>query len=123
MGNGVFHPVDYTLFNRKVAPTRLGHAYSVHGITGSLGWAAAPALVVPIALAYSWRAALVAAGCIAVAVLALLWFNREKLELAPSGAGQAGDAVRPRPRKAASISCASPRCGCASPSFSSTPSS
>ncbi|MBU2287149.1 MAG: MFS transporter, partial [Gammaproteobacteria bacterium] len=38
-GNGVFHPVDYTLFNRKVAPTRLGHAYSVHGITGSLGWA------------------------------------------------------------------------------------
>jgi len=39
LGNGVFHPVDYTLFNRKVAPTRLGHAYSVHGITGSLGWA------------------------------------------------------------------------------------
>ena len=51
IGNGVFHPVDYTLFNRKVAPTRLGHAYSVHGITGSLGWALAPAFVVPIAIA------------------------------------------------------------------------
>ena len=58
IGNGVFHPVDYTLFNRKVAPTRLGHAYSVHGITGSLGWALAPAFVVPLAIAFSWRVAL-----------------------------------------------------------------
>src|SRR5205814_350713 len=41
-GNGVFHPVDYTLLNRKVHPARLGHAFSVHGITGSLGWALAP---------------------------------------------------------------------------------
>ena len=42
VGNGVFHPVDYTLLNRKVSAPRLGHAYSVHGITGSLGWALAP---------------------------------------------------------------------------------
>jgi len=41
IGNGVFHPVDYTLLNRKVSPARLGHAFSVHGITGSLGWALA----------------------------------------------------------------------------------
>ena len=47
VGNGVFHPVDYTLINRRVARQRLGHAYSVHGITGSLGWALAPALLVP----------------------------------------------------------------------------
>ncbi|MFZ3116795.1 MAG: MFS transporter [Variovorax sp.] len=76
VGNGVFHPVDYTLFNRKVAPTRLGHAYSVHGITGSLGWALAPAFVVPIALATSWRVALAAAGALALAVLAVLWLYR-----------------------------------------------
>ncbi len=42
-GNGVFHPVDYTLINRKVSAPRLGHAYSVHGISGYLGWALAPA--------------------------------------------------------------------------------
>src|SRR5215207_5505622 len=65
MGNGVFHPVDYTLFNRKVAPTRLGHAYSVLGITGSLGWALAPAFVVPLAIAFSWRVALASAGALA----------------------------------------------------------
>src|SRR6476620_12014072 len=55
IGNGVFHPVDYTLLNRKVHSSRLGHAFSVHGITGSLGWALAPALLVPIALASTWR--------------------------------------------------------------------
>lgn len=81
VGNGVFHPVDYTLFNRKVAPTRLGHAYSVHGITGSLGWALAPAFVVPIALATSWRVALAAAGALALAVLVVLWLYRGVLSL------------------------------------------
>ena len=81
VGNGVFHPVDYTLFNRKVAPTRLGHAYSVHGITGSLGWALAPAFVVPIALASSWRVALACAGALALVVLLVLWFYRSVLSL------------------------------------------
>ena len=81
VGNGVFHPVDYTLFNRKVAPTRLGHAYSVHGITGSLGWALAPAFVVPIAMAYSWRVAMASAGALALAVLAVLWLYRHVFTL------------------------------------------
>ena len=81
IGNGVFHPVDYTLFNRKVAPTRLGHAYSVHGITGSLGWALAPAFVVPIAIAFSWRVALASAGVVALVVLLVLWVYRSVLSL------------------------------------------
>ena len=81
IGNGVFHPVDYTLLNRKVHPSRLGHAFSVHGITGSLGWALAPALLVPLTLAYSWRVALGCAGVLAFVVLAVLWFNRERLTL------------------------------------------
>ena len=81
VGNGVFHPVDYTLLNRKVSPTRLGHAYSTHGITGSLGWALAPALLVPIALTWSWREALMVAGALAFFVLAILVFNRDKLTL------------------------------------------
>ena len=51
IGNGVFHPVDFTLLNRKVHQSRLGHAFSVHGITGSLGWALAPAMLVPLTLA------------------------------------------------------------------------
>ena len=82
IGNGVFHPVNYTLLNRKVSAPRLGHAYSFHGITGSLGWALAPALLVPIALTWSWREALMVAGALAFVVLAILIFNRDKLTLA-----------------------------------------
>ena len=81
VGNGVFHPVDYTLLNRKISPLRLGHAYSVHGITGSLGWALAPALVVPLAFAFSWRVALGVAGSLALVVLAVLVWQRDKLRL------------------------------------------
>ena len=75
-GNGVFHPVDYTLINQQVSTSRLGHAYSAHGITGTLGWAIAPVMLVPLAMAYSWRVALMAAGVLISAVLLLVWFNR-----------------------------------------------
>ena len=87
IGNGVFHPVDYTLLNHKVHPSRLGHAFSVHGITGSLGWALAPAMLVPLTLAYSWRVALMCAGVLAFVVLVGLWLNRDKLalDMAPAG--------------------------------------
>ena len=83
MGNGVFHPVDYTLLNHKVSKARLGHAYSVHGITGSLGWALAPALLVPVAMAQGWRAALWCAAAVALSVLALVWWHRDHLMLEP----------------------------------------
>jgi len=94
-GNGVFHPIDYTLINRKVSAARLGHAYSVHGITGSLGWALAPAVVVPLAIAFSWRIALAGAGAIAFGVLFVLWLNRQRLTLAAA------------PRQAAAVDAAS----------------
>lgn len=97
IGNGVFHPVDYTLFNRKVAPTRLGHAYSVHGITGSLGWALAPAFVVPIAIAFSWRVALASAGVLAVLVLLVLWFYRSVLAVDVAAVHKATGQDEPAP--------------------------
>lgn len=82
-GNGVFHPVDYTLLNRKIAKPRLGHAYSVHGITGSLGWALAPAMLVPITLATSWRVALLCAAGLVVVVILVLWVQRDVLQMPP----------------------------------------
>lgn len=92
IGNGVFHPVDYTLLNRKVSAQRLGHAYSFHGITGSLGWALAPAMLVPLAIAFSWRVALAGAGTLAFAVLVVLWLNRDRLVL-PAAPPKAASAV------------------------------
>ena len=81
VGNGAFHPVDFTVLNRKVHASRLGHAFSVHGITGSLGWALAPALLVPITLAYSWRTALMCASALIFSVLVLMLVNRHCLSL------------------------------------------
>lgn len=76
IGNGVFHPVDFTLLNRKLHKARLGHAYSLHGISGSLGWALAPAIMVPAALTFGWRGALAFAALlmlVALAVVAWQW--------------------------------------------------
>ncbi len=87
-GNGVFHPVDYTLLNRKVHPSRLGHAYSVHGITGSLGWALAPAMMVSITLAFDWRVALASAGGLVLVVIAVLWLNRQHLTIETASAAR-----------------------------------
>ena len=83
VGNGVFHPVDYTLLNRKVHASRLGHAFSVHGITGSLGWGLAPAILVPLTIAFSWRVALASAGALAFVVLLVLVVIRHRLLLDP----------------------------------------
>lgn len=79
LGNAAFHPADYTLLNRKVSGQRLGHAYSVHGISGSLGWAVAPVMLVPIAIAFSWRVALFAAAALIFVVMLLVWLNRARL--------------------------------------------
>lgn len=79
VGNSVFHPADYTLLNQKVTPARLGYAFSVHGITGNLGWAAAPVFLVSIAQFSDWRTALLCASALPLAVLALLVWHRDLL--------------------------------------------
>lgn len=96
VGNGVFHPVDYTLLNRKVAQARLGHAYSAHGITGTLGWALAPALMVPVAAQWGWRTAMACAALVSAATLALLWWQRRWFDLPPPvpARAAAGTAVK-----------------------------
>lgn len=44
LGNCVFHPADFALLNASVNQNRLGRAFSIHGLGGSLGWAAGPAM-------------------------------------------------------------------------------
>jgi MFS family permease len=73
VGNAPFHPVDYSILNARVGPARLGKAYAVHGVSGSLGWAAAPALLAGTAQWLGWRAAFVCAALVALAVLGAVW--------------------------------------------------
>ena len=94
LGNSVFHPADFTLLNRRVSTTRLGHAFSVHGLSGSLGWAAAPVFVIAIAETAGWRAACIGASIVGFLALAFLFFNRRLLEV--ETAGQAAEPPRRR---------------------------
>ncbi len=89
LGNSVFHPADFTLLNRRVSTQRLGHAFSVHGLTGSLGWAAAPVFVLAIAQASGWRAAAIGASIVGFLALGFLFLNRRLLDDAQLGTPEA----------------------------------
>jgi MFS transporter, FSR family, fosmidomycin resistance protein len=81
IGNSPFHPVDFTILNKRVSSPRLGHAFSVHGISGNLGWAVAPMFQLGIvALTGSWRWALLACGAWALFVLLLLVWQRDAVD-------------------------------------------
>lgn len=79
LGNSVFHPADFTVLNRHVSQPRLGHAFSIHGLSGNLGWALAPIFMTGIATASGWRNAALAASLVPLLALALLFWRREAL--------------------------------------------
>ncbi|MEW6705525.1 MAG: MFS transporter [Pseudomonadota bacterium] len=81
LGNSPFHPVDFTILNKRVSQPRLGHAFSVHGISGNLGWAAAPVFLTALTAATgSWRFAAAGASFWAVLVIAMLWWGRASID-------------------------------------------
>ena len=81
LGNAPFHPVDFTILNKRVSPQRLGHGFSVHGISGNLGWATAPVFMAGIATATgSWRTACLCGGLFALIVLGIMVWNRDALD-------------------------------------------
>ena len=79
LGNATFHPVDFTILNQRVSAPRLGHAFSVHGLTGNLGWAAAPVFFASISALYNWRTAYVLAAVLYLGILLLMVLQRDKL--------------------------------------------
>ena len=88
-GNSVFHPADFSLLNKKVTPGRLGYAFSVHGLSGNLGWAIG-ATISGTALAWAgWRGAGIAAALVALCSVAALQMARPLLDddVARVGAG------------------------------------
>jgi len=83
LGNAGFQPVDYSILNARISHARIGHAYAAHGVSGNLGWAAAPVFLVTIAQFAGWRAAFVGAALVALVVLAVVWWHRDALETPP----------------------------------------
>jgi MFS family permease len=91
-GNCVFHPADYTLLNQRVSKARLAHGFSVHGISGNIGWALSPLFLTFVAARTDWRTALLSAALLPLAVLALLVWNRHALRPEPAVVPVAGAA-------------------------------
>lgn len=83
LGNCTFHPVDFTILNHRVSEKRLGYAFSAHGLTGNLGWAAAPTFMVGIATLSDWRTAYACAALVFVALLGLCVHQRFHLHTLP----------------------------------------
>ncbi|MBH9577727.1 MFS transporter [Inhella proteolytica] len=94
LGNAPMHPADFSILNQRVSHERIGHAYSVHGISGNLGWALMPVLALAVlGTGASWRYVYLASALVALLVLSLLVLQREHLQTqghARKAAGAAG---------------------------------
>ena len=94
LGNAVYHPSDYAILNASVEPRRVGRAFSVHALCGTLGYAAAPAAMLVLVSHVSWRAALgivaVAAAAVVVLLASRLHLVRDHRTVAPAAARPAG---------------------------------
>ncbi|MFY0476853.1 MFS transporter [Achromobacter marplatensis] len=98
IGNSVFHPADYSIINHRITASRLGHAFSAHGLTGNLGWALTPVFMTTITLLSDWRVAAYSAAGLVAAVLLLTILGRDLLG-GPTGleTDSLGDAKAAKP--------------------------
>jgi MFS family permease len=79
VGNGVFHPADFAILNANVEHKRLGHAYSVHGIGGNLGYIIAPIVSFALGSTLGWRFALATMATVGIIALGVIATQRTLL--------------------------------------------
>jgi len=99
MANSVFHPADFAILSGRVAERRIGRAFSLHAVSGNLGWAAAPIVMIALASRFGVETAFLAVGLAGVALAVVLALNVGRLEDMPArpaaGEGQANPAGKP----------------------------
>jgi MFS transporter, FSR family, fosmidomycin resistance protein len=78
LGNSVFHPADFALLNSSVNPNRLGRAFSIHGVGGSLGWAAAPVMYFLDSM-FGWVGAALIGAMPGLILSVVVWMHRTDL--------------------------------------------
>ena len=86
-GNSVFHPADFAILNARIGVARIGHAFSVHGIGGMIGYASSAPLMLALASAFGWRSAAIGAGIVGI-LFALLLASQSELKGGGSAAKQ-----------------------------------
>ena len=92
LGNCAFHPVDFSILNQRVSSARLGYAFSVHGLTGNLGWAAAPVFFALTTSGGNWRMGYAGAAVLYAVILLLLYWQRSALQT-PTAHAQASSSI------------------------------
>jgi MFS transporter, FSR family, fosmidomycin resistance protein len=78
--NAIYHPADFAILASKVDEKRVGRAFSIHAISGNIGWAAAPIVMVPLAAHFGLNTAFIVAGCMGLATSAVLVLQAGHLE-------------------------------------------
>jgi MFS family permease len=93
LSNSVFHPADYSLLTAKIAPARLGRAFSIHTFSGFVGTAVAPVVMLACAASLGLKAALLTPGILALGVAGVLILARgvgDEQVRAPAAAASPG---------------------------------
>src|SRR5215471_11415326 len=68
IANAIYHPADYAILSARIAPARIGRAFSVHTFAGMFGGAIAPATMLVLATTVGISAALIVAGSVGILV-------------------------------------------------------
>jgi FSR family fosmidomycin resistance protein-like MFS transporter len=103
LGNSVFHPADYSIMSRRVEKSRVGRAFAVHALSGTLGYAAAPAIMVGLASVLPWRSAVLLAALGGGLVLLLVLAKQRLLAGPPIVAHVPTTAAGPAPSPLAAL--------------------
>ena len=105
VGNGVFHPADYSILAARLDEGVFGRAVSIHSLTGYLGWAGAALVMIPLAkLMGGWREALSVIGVCGLLVVVVMIIGgrylddsaafKEKRQIKSEGVGVLRDGVK-----------------------------
>ena len=83
IGNTVYHPADYAILSRHVAPERVSQAYSIHTFAGLAGGAVAPATLLLMHSHFGWRGAFMGAAVVGFLVAVVLLVQRDEMPERP----------------------------------------
>lgn len=92
MANSIFHPADFAILADVTPERRVGRVFSLHAVSGNLGWAAAPAAMLGLAALYDLTTAFLVVGLAGVAVAVAVAATAGRLEGAPKRASKPAQA-------------------------------
>ncbi|MFC4167238.1 MFS transporter [Teichococcus aestuarii] len=87
IGNSVIHPADYAILAGSINKARMGRAFAWHTLTGNLGFALAPPIIVALAATMGWRWGLMLVGLLGLPVVGAILLQSRILADQPKARG------------------------------------